>query len=179
VEDTNVPDGNTLADKAKINLNMLGALVLNGVGGEVDGADVVTVDQSGPRQGAVQLHKQLLKPTRLCQAVGHGAVLHLSARTRDDALMLRGPGDEVVAQEHCVAQSGPTSVGTTSPVIISVDDEVRRRGAAKKQAEVKGALEVPKDALHGREIGLTRVVRVEAHLLDCIGNVGPDEGEVL
>jgi hypothetical protein len=47
VEDTNVPDGNVLADKVKINLNMLGALVLNEVGGEVDGADVVTVDQSG------------------------------------------------------------------------------------------------------------------------------------
>jgi hypothetical protein len=48
VEDTNVPDGNMLVDKVKINLNMLGALMLNGVGGEVDGADVVAVDQSGP-----------------------------------------------------------------------------------------------------------------------------------
>jgi hypothetical protein len=48
VEDTNVPDGNTLVDKVKINLNMLGALMLNGVGGEVDGTDVVAVDQSGP-----------------------------------------------------------------------------------------------------------------------------------
>jgi hypothetical protein len=28
----------------KINLNMLGALVLNEVGGEVDGADVAAVD---------------------------------------------------------------------------------------------------------------------------------------
>jgi hypothetical protein len=48
VEDTNVPDDNTLVDKVKINLNMLGALMLNGVGGEVDGTDVVAVDQSGP-----------------------------------------------------------------------------------------------------------------------------------
>jgi hypothetical protein len=48
VEDTNVPDGNALADKVKINLNMLYALVLNEVGREVDGVDVVTVDQSGP-----------------------------------------------------------------------------------------------------------------------------------
>jgi hypothetical protein len=47
VEDTNVLDGNVLTDKVKINLNMLGALVLNGVGGEVDGTDVVIVDQSG------------------------------------------------------------------------------------------------------------------------------------
>jgi hypothetical protein len=52
VKNTNVPDGNALADKVKINLNMLDALVLNEVG-EVDGADVVTVDQSGPRQGTV------------------------------------------------------------------------------------------------------------------------------
>jgi hypothetical protein len=44
VEDMNVLDNNTLAEKVKINLNMLGALVLNGVGGEVDGTDVVTVD---------------------------------------------------------------------------------------------------------------------------------------
>jgi hypothetical protein len=44
VEDTNIPDGNTLTDKVKINLNMLGALVLNEVGREVDGVDVVTVD---------------------------------------------------------------------------------------------------------------------------------------
>jgi hypothetical protein len=51
VEDTNLLDGNSLADKVEIDLNMLGALVLNGVGGEVDGADVAAVDQSGPQQG--------------------------------------------------------------------------------------------------------------------------------
>jgi poly-beta-hydroxyalkanoate depolymerase len=88
VENTNVPNGNVLADKVKINLNMLGALVLNGVGGEVDDADIVVVDQSGPRQGAVQLHKQLMKPTHLCHVVGHDVVLRLSAQTGDDVLTL-------------------------------------------------------------------------------------------
>jgi hypothetical protein len=48
VENTNVTDSNALTDKVEINLNMLGALVLNGVGGEVDGTDVITVDQSDP-----------------------------------------------------------------------------------------------------------------------------------
>jgi hypothetical protein len=106
-------------------------------------------------------------------------VLHLSARTGDDVLTLRGPGDEVVVQEHRVAQSGLASVGTTDPYNINVDDEVRRRGTANKQAEVEGALEVPKDVLRGHEMELTRVVHVEAHLLDRVGNVGPGEGEVL
>jgi hypothetical protein len=75
----NAPNGNAFTDKVKINLNMLGALMLNEVAGEVDGANVVTVDLSVPRQGAVQLHKQLTKPTRLCHVVGHDMVLHLSA----------------------------------------------------------------------------------------------------
>jgi hypothetical protein len=48
VEDTNVPDGNTLVDKVKINLNMLGVLMLNSVGGEVDSANIVAIDKSGP-----------------------------------------------------------------------------------------------------------------------------------
>jgi hypothetical protein len=49
----------------------------------------------------------------------------------------------------------------------------------KKQAVVEDALEVPKDAFCGCEMGLMRVVHVEAHLLDHVGNVGPGEGEVL
>jgi hypothetical protein len=48
----------------------------------------------------------------------------------------------------------------------------------KKQAVIKGTLEVPKDALRGREVGLTRVMHMEAHLLDHVGNDGPGEGEV-
>jgi hypothetical protein len=161
-----------LTDKVEINLNMLSALMLNRVGGEIDSTDVVAVDQSGQWQGVVNLY-------HICHVVNHDAVPRLSTRTGDDVLMVRGPGDEVVAQEHCVARSGPTSVGTTGPVSISVDDEVWHRGAVKKQVMVEGALEVPKDVLRVREMGLTRVVHVEAHQLDCVGNVGPGEGEVL
>jgi hypothetical protein len=53
VEDTNVPDNNTLTDKVEINLNMLRALVLDRVGGEIDGVGVVAVDQCGLRKGTV------------------------------------------------------------------------------------------------------------------------------
>jgi hypothetical protein len=44
VEDVNIFDGNALTDEVEINLSMLGALMLDGVGGEVDRADVVIVD---------------------------------------------------------------------------------------------------------------------------------------
>jgi hypothetical protein len=42
----------------------------------------------------------------------------------------------------------------------------------KKQAMVEGALEVLKDVLCRREMGLMGVVHVVAHLLDRVGNVG-------
>jgi hypothetical protein len=48
VEDTNVSDDNALADKVEINPNMLGALMLDGVGGEVNNANIVAIDQNGP-----------------------------------------------------------------------------------------------------------------------------------
>jgi hypothetical protein len=120
-----------------------------------------------------------MKPTRLCHTIGQDAVLRLSAQMRDDVLTFRRAGDKVVAQEHRIARSGLVSIGTTSSVNISVDNEVQRRGTAKKQAMVDGALEVPKDALRGREMELTRVVHVEAHMLDRVGNVEPCEDEVL
>jgi hypothetical protein len=73
-----------------------------------------------------------MKLACLCHTVGHDAALHLSAQMRNDVLVLQGPGDKVVTQEHHEARSGPTSVETTSRISISVDDEVRRRGAMKK-----------------------------------------------
>jgi hypothetical protein len=46
MQDADITDGNTFLDKVEVDLNMLCALVLNGVGGEVDGTNVVTVDES-------------------------------------------------------------------------------------------------------------------------------------
>jgi hypothetical protein len=48
-------DGDLLSNKVEINLYMLGALMLNGVGGEVDGADVIVVDKRAPRQWTLEL----------------------------------------------------------------------------------------------------------------------------
>jgi hypothetical protein len=45
MENVNLTNGNLLLDKMKINLHMLGVLMLNGVGGEVHDADIITVDR--------------------------------------------------------------------------------------------------------------------------------------
>jgi hypothetical protein len=46
VQDANVADGHAFSDEVEVDLYMLGALMLNRVGGEVDSTDVVAVDES-------------------------------------------------------------------------------------------------------------------------------------
>jgi hypothetical protein len=66
----------------------------------------------------VELLEKLAQTGGLCHAVGHDMVLDLYARAGDYRLLLGGPGDEVGTQEHDISRSGPTRVGTASPVML-------------------------------------------------------------
>jgi hypothetical protein len=57
VQDADITDGHAFPHKVEVNLDMLRALVLNGVSGEVDGTGVVTVDEGALRQWSVELLK--------------------------------------------------------------------------------------------------------------------------
>jgi hypothetical protein len=103
MEDAELTDGNLLSDKMKINLHMLCALMLNGVGGEVHGADIVAVDKCAPRRWGLELVEQLTQPSGLSHAVGNGTILGLSAGAGDDGLPLGRSGNQVVPQEHRIA----------------------------------------------------------------------------
>lgn len=59
MHNTNVPNDNALANEVKIDLNILRALVLDGVDVEVDGADVAAVDKCTPGMGVVKLLEEL------------------------------------------------------------------------------------------------------------------------
>jgi hypothetical protein len=103
MEDTDLTDDNLLSNKIKINLHMLGALMLNGVGGEVHGADIVAVDEGAPRWWGLELVKQLTQLGGLSHAVGNSMILGFSAGAGDDGLSLGRPGNQVVPQEHRIA----------------------------------------------------------------------------
>jgi hypothetical protein len=50
MKDTNIPNSDLVANEVKINLNMLGTLVLNRVRGHVDGTNIVTIDRAAASQ---------------------------------------------------------------------------------------------------------------------------------
>jgi hypothetical protein len=112
------------ADEVQVDLHVLRALMLHGIGGEVDCADVVAVDEGGALKGAVELVEQLAQPGGLYHDVGHDTVLSLCVEAGDDKLSLGGLGDEVGAQEDGISGCGPACVGTASPVNVDVDHEL-------------------------------------------------------
>jgi hypothetical protein len=57
VQDTDITDGLTFPHKVEVDLDRLHALVQNGVGGEVDGTGIVTVDEGALCQQSMELLK--------------------------------------------------------------------------------------------------------------------------
>jgi hypothetical protein len=104
VQDADITDGNAFPNEVEVDLNILRTLMLNGVGGEVDGTDVVTIDESVVWQRSMEHLNELSEPTSFSHVVGHGAILSLGARLGDDVLALGVPGDKVIAEEHSVAR---------------------------------------------------------------------------
>jgi hypothetical protein len=124
MEDVDLIDDNLLLDDMKINLHMLHVLMLNGVGGEVHGADVVAVDESAARWRSLEPMQELAQPGGLSHTIGDGTVLGFGVGAGDDSLSLGRLGDQVVPEEHDIAQHGAMSVRAGSPVGVGVDDQV-------------------------------------------------------
>jgi hypothetical protein len=157
MQDADITDGNVFPDEVEVDLDMLGMLVLNGVGGEVDGVDIVTVDESALWQWSMDLLEELLEPTSFGHTIGHDMILSLDARAGDDVLAFGGSGDKIVAEKHMIACGGSACIRATRPVCIRVDHQLGGGGRASQvEAEVQEASQITHDALHRSEVRLPR-----------------------
>jgi hypothetical protein len=57
MKNPNSSKGNSFADKVQVNFNMLGALVLNGIAGEVCCTHIVTIDKASRLKRMAELLK--------------------------------------------------------------------------------------------------------------------------
>jgi hypothetical protein len=180
VQDVDTTYSNAFSDEVEVVRDMLHTLMLNGVGGEVDGADVIIVDESALSQWSMEFQEELPKPTSFGRTIYHGAILNLGARAGDDVLAFGGPGDEVVAEEHIIARGALMCIWATHPVRIRVDRQLRGGGEASQvEGEVQGASQIAQDALYHSEVRLLGIMHMEADLLNCVGDVGAGERHVL
>ena len=127
MQDMNMTSGNLLPNEMEVNLDVLGALMLNRVGRHVDSANVVTIDQSSSPKGGMELEQELTQPRGLSNTVGHRAVLSFNTGSGDCILTLGGPGDEIITEEYGVDRGGLARVRATSPISVSVDHKISGR----------------------------------------------------
>ena len=80
-----------LTNEVNVELNMLRTAMVDGIDGEVDGGDVVTVDNRGLGDHTKQLLKKLTEPRALSNGVSHCPILRLGTRARDRGLPLGRP----------------------------------------------------------------------------------------
>jgi hypothetical protein len=99
MKNPNITDSHSVTNEVQVNLHMLRPLMLNRVGGEVHGADVVAVDERALGERAVKLSQELSEQGRLSHAVSNCSVLRLNTRVRDNRLLLGRPRDQVAAEE--------------------------------------------------------------------------------
>jgi hypothetical protein len=99
MENPKITNSHPVSNEVQVNLHMLRPLMLNRVGGEVHGTDVVAVDKRALGERAVKLSQELSELGRLSHAVSNSPVLRLSTRARDHRLLLGRPGDQVTAEE--------------------------------------------------------------------------------
>jgi hypothetical protein len=118
VKNLNMTESNLLTNEVNIQLNVLCAAMMNGVGGEVDSGDVVAEDDSSLVNRAGELREKLTKPRTLSNCIGHNAIFSLSAGPRDGVLALGRPGDQRRSKVDAVAGGRAPSVRAARPVCI-------------------------------------------------------------
>ena len=78
----NINKDSSFMNEVEINLNRLGALLLNQVGWHVDSTYVVIIDQSILARQSVKLEEELPQPgSRLYTYIGYNTILSLYTRT--------------------------------------------------------------------------------------------------
>lgn len=125
MKNSNVTESNLLSNEVDIQLDVLSASMMNGVGGEVDNRNVVTEDNNSLVNWTRELGEKLTKPGVLDDDVGHGAILSLSARARDSGLSLRRPRNKRRAKVDAISRGRTPSVRATRPVRVGVCHDIR------------------------------------------------------
>jgi hypothetical protein len=78
-------------NEVDVNLDMLSAMVADGVSGHIDGANIVVVDHCGQGDRDVKFMKELPQPATLGHDMRNGAIFGLSAGSGDRGLAFGGP----------------------------------------------------------------------------------------
>lgn len=102
MKDTNKAKSNFLTNKVDVDLNVLRTFMLNRVGGEIDGTDVVAEDHCRRAERGAEFIQKLAKPTTLSDSMSDSTILRFGTGAGDHGLPLGGPRDKIITEEDTI-----------------------------------------------------------------------------
>ena len=150
MENANLSQSNLLTDEVDVDLDMLGTTMMDGVGGHIDNADIVAVDNRSQGNRDVRLLEELPQPAALGHNMGHSVILRLIIGAGHRSLALGGPGHQIVTEEDAEAGGREACVGVAYLVSVGVGGVLADGSSAQVKTGGEGALDVPENALDQR-----------------------------
>ena len=126
-KNSNLTHSDFISHKVNIYLYMFCVLMLNRIGGQINGTDVITIHKCSRRRWVVKLAKQVMQPTSLSNSICNSPILSFSTGSRNGTLSLGRPREEVLTHKNTVTGSGATCGGATSPIGIRIGNKTTRR----------------------------------------------------
>ena len=103
MQNLQITDGDPFMNEVKINLDVLGTLMLDWVGRHVDCTNVASINQCSATKRGMDLLEKLAQPRHLSNTISHCTVLGFSTSSGHGVLTLRGPRGEIVPKKHSIA----------------------------------------------------------------------------
>jgi len=88
VQDADFTEGDSFSNEVQVDLNMLGLLMLNRVGGEVNDADIIAVDHYSTTEWAAKLYQKLAQPAGFGDSIRDCSIFRLCTGPRHCRLTL-------------------------------------------------------------------------------------------
>ena len=127
----------------------------------------------------MKLKENLTQPGGFGNTVCHSTILSFSTGCRHCVLPLRRPVDQVVPEKYRITRCGFVSIWTACPICVRVHSQLTLQRRPEKKSQVHCASNVAQDTLQGSKVRLTRIMHVQANLLNGISDIRPGEGEIL
>ncbi|CAL1383251.1 unnamed protein product [Linum trigynum] len=176
---TNLTGGDMVTDEVVVKFHVLRAFMEHGVGGNVKSLLIITIKDCGTCAGDTHMPEKCAKPDNFTNSAGHGAVLSLSRRSRDNRLLLGPPRNRGTTKGDKVTRSRPTSGLTAALVGITMSCQVKRATRREKNALTWCILEVTKNTLSTSHMRRRRRMNIAAEDINCIDNIWARDCEVL
>ena len=119
-------------NKMTVHLNVFGTLMKDGIGSNLNGTSVVSMERSRLELNITNLSKETTKPQNLKTSRRHCTVFGFSQRFGDAILFLTLPRYQRVTKKHAPTYYRSSSFRASCPIYITVSHKPKRSSMGKE-----------------------------------------------